>query len=309
MSGNSAMSSAVSVSRSHNTRFRATAGAALIVTMGSAILVGCGKTSTPTRPLPVLYEPDLRAYEAYLYWGASPIGGPMRAGDARLGERAGVARVAHDINSVVVGTTAMPALRVTSQGVSGVYGVQFYIDDQLWWEVGGPAPTPAGVVDHFGKTWVPADTGVHVLRMVVDPDNLVAEVDETNNEQRLEVKVIPGDLWCAILPFIQERDGHLQEVDDAQVNTMVVAVVLTAAEGSYLDYRQVLNECGTVVLDRRASLSGGTLWNAARLDTIKFVPTTPGTCQMRFDVDPDVEFPMDRNRTNNTSSRTLTVHP
>ena len=309
MSTNSARSSAVPMSGPRRPRFRAIAAAALLVTMGSAVLVGCGKvpTAIPTPPA-VHYDPDLRAYYTILYWGPDLSIGGMQAGEARLVGSAGATR-ALDINTVVVGTPAVPLLQVTSQGVSGGYRAHFYIDDQLWWDVGGIARTPSGSIYHYGKTWVPADTGVHVVRMVIDPDSLVAEVDETNNEIQLEVKVVPGNLRCAILWFLHWRDGYHYQVDEVPVNTPVCLVVLRAAAGSYLNHRQVLNACGTVLLDRRASLSGGTLVNDWRLDTLQFTPTTTGTCQMRFDMDPDGEFPMDRNRADNTSFKTLTVRP
>ena len=310
MNRNSAMPSVVPISGSRSPRFRTIAGAALLVSMGSAVLVGCGKTAIPTRPVMVHYDPDLKAYWASLYWGEPVSIGGMRAGEARPSRSAGATRVAHDINTVVVGTEAIPMFQVTTQGVSGAYRAHIYIDDQLWWDVAGQARTsPLGSVYHYGKTWVPADTGVHVLRMIVDPDSLVAEVDETNNELRLDVKVILGDLRCAILHFIQWRDNYPYQVDEVQVNTPVDIVVLTAADGSYPNHREVLDACGTVLLDRRADMSGGTLYSGWRLDTLQFTPASTGTCQVRFDVDPDGEFPNDRDRRDNTSTRTLTVRP
>jgi hypothetical protein len=307
MSGNATRSSAVPMSGSRGPRLRAIACVGLLVTMGCAALVGCGKKPTLTAPQ-AHYDPDLRAYSAWLYWGPDiPIG---RARDARFAGIAGATQVTHDANVVVVGTSATPAFRVTTQGVSGWYQARIYVDDQLWWNTGGlPPSAPLGVVDHVGKTWVPADTGVHVFRLIADPDSLVDEIDETNNEMRFEVKVIPADVRCSISRFIQWREGYPHEVNEVQVNTPVDIVVLTSAEGSYPNVRQLLNACGVVLLDRRISLSGGTLYNAWGFDTLHYTPTTTGTCQIRFDVDPDGEFPMDRDRRNNTSSRTLTVLP
>src|SRR5262245_31221097 len=136
---NSALSSPRPGSRGPN--FRAIAVGALLVMMGTAFLAGCGTTPIPAQPEVTHYDPDLGAADAYLYWGPEvSIGGPMRAGDARLNGGAGVSQVTRDINTVVVGTAAMPALRVVSQGVSGWYRARFYIDDQLWWDVGAVAP-------------------------------------------------------------------------------------------------------------------------------------------------------------------------
>jgi len=301
----------ISSSRRRGLRFRAIASAALLM-VGSAVLGGCGRKATPYQPVQAPPEdPDLVAVEAFIYWGSIGIGSPARAGTVLPHGRAQTTRAAFDENStVVVGTGVLPAFRMRSQGITADYRVHFYVDDTLWWDVGArERPLPSGWSDLFGKMWWPADTGVHVIRMVLDPTHRVAEIDESNNELRFEVHVIPGDLVAGVIRFIQWTNGYPDEVSEVKVGTPVMVVAESFAHGVYPDHRAVLSACGTELFDHRVSLYGGTLWPDIRDDTLSFTPTTPGSCEIRFAVDPDGEFPFDSNRGDNTSVRTITVRP
>lgn len=282
-----------------------------VVVMIAAAALGCGKQAgQPYQPGPPP-DPDLAALEAFLFWGNGfPIGAPSRAGrdgSNRMGQPG--ANSFDGQTTVVVGTSAAPGLRISSTGVTADYRVHIYTDDELWWDVGArERPIPSGLSDLFGKSWVPADTGVHVLRMVLDATGQVDEIDETNNERRIEILVIPGDLSAGI-SFVQWRDGYPYEVTSVKAGTPIMVLAMSGARGVYPDHRAVLDACGAILMDHRVTLSGGTIWAGVRTDSLAFTPQTVGPCVFRFVLDPDGEFPMDADRANNTSMRTLTVLP
>lgn len=70
----------------------------------------------------------------------------------------------------------------------------------------------------------------------------------------------------------------------------------------------MLDACGEAQLDHRVDLWGGEIADF-RYDSLAFTPAVPGPCEVRFVLDPDMEFMMDADRSNNTSARTLTVIP
>jgi hypothetical protein len=273
-------------------------------------LAGCSKRATesvqpnPTPPP----QPDLRAVEGYLEWGSFPIGAPARTQDARMAKRL---RVSYDIEStVVVGTGALPALEMVVTNVIADYHVHFYVNDSLWWDVDArQRPIPQGWSGLFGLPWVPADTGTFVIRMVLDPLHQVPEVDENNNEQRLRVHVVPGDLVAGYIRFIHWENGYPNEVSSVKVGTPIQVIAESFARGKYPDHRAVLTACGDTLLDHRATLWGGTLWPDIRDDTLSFTPTAAGSCEIHWEVDPKGEFMMDSNRGDNVGSRILTVTP
>jgi hypothetical protein len=287
-------------------RARATIVGALLV---GVIIVGCGKEEAPTQPAPVPDPPELTAWDLYLYWGSIGPTAPRGAAPSALLPAARTGSAA-EVPLVVVGTGALPNLRMTSNvGTSIDYHVHFFVDDVLWWDVSAvQRPISPGWYDLGGLPWVPADTGLHVLRAVIDPTQRVAEVDETNNERSLTVRVIPGDLVAGLLRFVVWEQGYPREVTSVKVGTPVLVVAESFARGRYLNHRAVLDACGSVLLDHRVSLAGGTIWAQIRDDTLAFTPQIPGDCLIRFTVDPDGEFLMDLDRSNNVSERTLSVH-
>ncbi len=56
-----------------------------------------------------------------------------------------------------------------------------------------PLAVPAGATSEHEFLWRPDRPGTHALRVVVDPDDVVAELDETNNIAGLTVEVANGD--------------------------------------------------------------------------------------------------------------------
>src|SRR5215467_10661701 len=168
--------------------------AALLI---GASWAGCARKESPTQPaVEPLAPPELKAYELFIDWGSFSIG----PGSTHLSSPAARYRAtrgsADDAQLVVVGTGALPTLRMTSTVPSSSdYHVYFFDNDSLWWDVSAAQrPIPPGWYDLGGLPWVPADTGLHVLRAVIDPTHRVDETDESNNEARLSVHVTPGDL-------------------------------------------------------------------------------------------------------------------
>lgn len=92
---------------------------------------------------------------------------------------------------------------------------------------------PALTASSIGKGWLAPDTGLYVMRMVVDATNQVDEIDETNNEKLLRLRVIPGDLACGDIRFIQWIGGYPQEVNQVSTGTPLIVVVSSAARGDY----------------------------------------------------------------------------
>jgi hypothetical protein len=267
---------------------------------------GCDKRDTilpPVDPGP----PDLRAYELGLFWGEGDIG-------SARGRKAGMGGVAipgnHD-RFVIVGTGVLPSLRMITNVVGGEdFQIHFFDDDSLWWDVNSTElrVPPSAIIDIHGKFWAPADTGLHVLRAVIDPTNRVAEVDETNNEATFVVEVIPGNL-SGNVEFQAWIDGALRPTTSVWVGTPILIIAGSGARGHYPNHRAVLEVCGTTLLDHRVSLSGGTMWADTRADTVAYTPQVVGSCQVRFSLDPDGEFLMDSNRSDNVVVRTLSVSP
>ena len=81
-------------------------------------------------------------------------------------------------------------------------------------------PIPAGGGWNVSVTWTAFPEGVHQICVVADPDNIVAETDETNNIACVPAEVLsPPDLVPVNLGVIPS--SHLQDMTVAQVNVTV----------------------------------------------------------------------------------------
>ena len=279
--------------------------ALLAVAIIAATIYGCSKHS-PVEPTPIAaLPPNLQASEGSIYW--PPIFGETTA---RRGMVAN-ALPSSGNNEVVAGTGALPSVRQACAGSFPDYRIHFYVNDELWWDRPSSTTAPVGYQaweDIFGKMWVPPDTGVYVIRVVLDATNRYPETDETDNEVSFEVHVIPPDLVAGMLEVIEWRNGYPHRVTSVTAGTPVQVVAWSFARGPFVNHRAVLEGPDGVMLDHLATLTGGTIFPDIRQDTVAYTPLIPGTCHFQYVVDPEGRF-IDGNRANNTAANDLTVLP
>jgi hypothetical protein len=253
--------------------------------------------------------PDLKAWEAYLFYPPITIGN-QSVPDPRIGAIARklgwVPAGTREIPTVLVGVGELPAVRVESIGSFPSYHTRFYANDVLWWD--RECSSNNQWLDYFGLQWVPPDTGLFTIRIVVDADNQCVEADETNNVAEFQVHAVPGDFAAGLLEFIAWQNGTPQRVDTVEAGTPVSFVAWSFGRGAYPNIREVMSVGGALKLDQRVALSGGSIWPAIRADTVRFVPQTAGSYVCRLALDPDREYPQ-QSSADDEATATLEVTP
>ena len=250
--------------------------------------------------------PDLKAWDGFLYYPSVSIGGQSPSDTRRgLAQRPGpLPAGTSEIPTVIVGVAELPAVRVQSSGSFPGYHTCFYANDVLWWD--RECSSGNQWVDYFGHPWTPPDTGLINIRIVVDARNQCAETDETNNVAEFQVHAVPGGFTAGLIELLEWRNGYPYRVETVTAGTPISLVAWTFGRGAYPNVREVITAGGQTRLDHRVSLSGGSIWPAIQIDTVRFVPEVPGNYLCRVALDPDREYPQQSSDDDENSAR-LTV--
>lgn len=213
------------------------------------------------------------------------------------------------------------------------YFVDLYFDDMVinrWTGISLAAAELAALIDwpYLSGSVVPTP-GVHVLKLVVDSTNLVAESDETDNTYELEVVWEPGDpvptperpvtrlpdLAVAQLRGTSDvivASPHANGVEDWPLSVDLPSYVVSAIENrglSSIDHpvRVDLYFDGVLVAWRQGdgAIAGGFPSRVTWSGIEAFVPITPGEHTLKVVVDP-TNLVEESDETNNVFEKVFT---
>ncbi len=109
------------------------------------------------------------------------------------------------------------------------FKVNWYVDDALIYSWSGWSLRAGESVSSLGVTWS-TTPGTHVIRVVVDPDNVIDELDETDNQMSVNI-LVEAQPQCDFSVSVSPTSGSVQQ---GQSMTFTVTVGLVNCQTGLL---------------------------------------------------------------------------
>jgi len=180
---------------------------------------------------------------------------------------------------------------------AGRFDATLYVDNLLIQTLPVEALAVNGTAT-LSFNWTPAEPATYTLKVIVDPENLVDELNETNNEISISVSVKPKPLPDLTVEFVDLPEEFVAGTE-YEVKALVKNVGEADTEGFNVELKANEASLGKVPVEGLAAGSSTTV-------TFTWKPEEAGDYTLKATVDPE-NLIQEKDETNNAATSVVTV--